>query len=140
MSLDAICALPVGDLFTPDAVLFLWTTGPHLADALTALGRWGFTYVTNLVWEKDSIGLGYWVRNQHEILLVAKRGKMRCPPPDRRPPSVIHAPRREHSEKPDEVYALIENMYPELPRIELFARRRRPGWTAWGNEIVTEAA
>jgi len=140
MSLDAICALPVGDLFTPDAVLFLWTTGPHLVDALTVLDRWGFTYVTNFTWEKDSIGLGYWVRNQHETLLVAKRGQMRCPPPDRRPPSVIHAPRREHSEKPDEVYALIEHMYPELPRIELFARRRRPGWTAWGNEIVPEAA
>ena len=57
------------------------------------------------------------------------------PPPSARPDSVIEAPRREHSRKPDEVYGLIERMYPDLPRIELFARQVRPGWAAWGNEI-----
>ena len=59
---------------------------------------------------------------------------MPTPQPARRPPSVIHAPTREHSRKPDEAYELIERMYPELPKIELFARGRREGWTAWGNE------
>jgi len=53
---------------------------------------------------------------------------------------LIHAPRREHSRKPDEAYELIERMYPELPRIELFARARRPGWDAWGNETEKFAA
>ena len=59
---------------------------------------------------------------------------MRNPTERNRPPSVIHAPRREHSRKPDEAYALIEQMYPELPKIELFARQARPRWEAWGNE------
>jgi hypothetical protein len=74
------------------------------------------------------------VRNQHELLLVATRGDMPSPSPANRPPSVISAPRREHSRKPDEAYALIEAMYPALPRLELFGRQRRPGWDVWGNE------
>jgi ParB-like chromosome segregation protein Spo0J len=87
-----------------------------------------------IVWVKDKIGLGYFVRNQHELLLVATRGDMPSPSPGNRPPSVITAPRREHSRKPDEAYELIERMYPELPKLELFARQQRPGWAAWGNE------
>jgi len=86
------------------------------------------------VWVKDKIGLGYFVRNQHELLLVATRGDMPSPSPANRQPSVIEAPRREHSRKPDEAYALIERMYPSLPKIELFARNTRSGWDPWGNE------
>jgi N6-adenosine-specific RNA methylase IME4 len=59
---------------------------------------------------------------------------MPSPSPANRPPSVISAPRREHSRKPDEAYALIDAMYPALPKLELFARQRRPGWDVWGNE------
>jgi N6-adenosine-specific RNA methylase IME4 len=103
------------------------------------LVAWGFEYKTNIVWVKDKIGLGYFVRNQHELLLVATRGDMPSPSPANRPPSVITARRREHSRKPDEAYALIERIYPELPKIELFARQTRPGWAAWGNEMGTAA-
>jgi N6-adenosine-specific RNA methylase IME4 len=135
MPLEQIRALPVADLFTSDAALFLWTTSPHLESAWSVLAAWGFAYVTSIVWVKDGPpGLGYWVRNQHELLLIAKRGEMRSPPEDARPPSVIIAPRREHSRKPDEAHDIIEMMFPELPRIELFARRARPGWDRWGNE------
>jgi len=137
MSLEDICALPVLSLATPDAVLFMWTTAPHLRESFDVLVAWGFEYKTNIVWMKDKIGLGYFVRNQHELLLVATRGDMPSPSPANRPPSVISAPRREHSRKPDEAYALIERMYPELPRIELFARQTRPGWARWGNEVET---
>jgi N6-adenosine-specific RNA methylase IME4/ParB-like chromosome segregation protein Spo0J len=137
MSLDEICALPVLSLASPDAVLFMWTTVPHLRESFDVLVAWGFEYKTNIVWVKDTIGLGYFVRNQHELLLVATRGDMPSPSPANRPPSVIHAPRREHSRKPDEAYELIEQMYPELPKIELFARQARAGWAAWGNEVET---
>ena len=137
---DELCALPVAALATPDAVLFMWSTVPHLAEALAVLAAWGFDYVSHMVWEKDKLGLGYWVRNQHEILLIARRGDFPAPPPSVRPPSVIHAPRREHSRKPDEFYEIIERMYPTLPKIELFARHARPGWAAWGNQIASEAA
>ena len=139
MSTDAICALPVKELATDAAALFLWTTAPHLPEALQVITAWGFEYKTHAVWVKDWIGVGFWVGNQHEILLVAARGDMPTPAPANRPSSVITAPRREHSRKPDEAYALIERMYPELPRIELFARQTRLGWAAWGNEVGTAA-
>ena len=139
MSLDEIRALPIPSLASPDAALFMWTTVPHLRESFQVLDAWGFEYKTNIVWVKDKIGLGYFVRNQHELLLVATRGDMPSPSPANRPPSVISAPRREHSRKPDEAYDLIERMYPELPKIELFARHARPGWAAWGNEVGTAA-
>lgn len=137
MPLDEICALPILSLASPDAALFMWTTVPHLRESFDVLVAWGFEYKTNIVWVKDKIGLGYFVRNQHELLLVATRGDMPSPSPANRPPSVISAPRREHSRKP--AYELIERMYPELPKIELFARHARPGWAAWGNEVGTAA-
>jgi N6-adenosine-specific RNA methylase IME4/ParB-like chromosome segregation protein Spo0J len=137
MSLDEICALPVPGLATPDAVLFMWTTAPHLRESFDVLAAWGFQYKTNIVWVKGKIGLGYFVRNQHELLLVATKGAMPSPSPAERPSSVIDAPRREHSRKPDEAYAIIEQMYPELPKIELFARNAREGWAAWGNQAPT---
>jgi N6-adenosine-specific RNA methylase IME4 len=140
MSTNAICALPVKELATDAAVLFLWTTAPHLPEALQVVAAWGFTYKRHAVWVKDWIGLGYFVRSPHELLLVATRGDMPSPSPANRPSSVIDAPRRGHSRKPDEAYEMIEQMYPELPKIELFARHTRPGWDAWGNEIPREAA
>jgi N6-adenosine-specific RNA methylase IME4 len=112
----------------------MWTTAPHLQESFQVFAAWGFEYKTNAVWVKDKIGLGYFIRGQHEHLLIATRGDMPCPLPANRPPSVINAPRREHSRKPDEAYELIERMYPELPKLELFARQQRPGWAAWGNE------
>jgi N6-adenosine-specific RNA methylase IME4 len=140
MRTEDICALPVAQLATDDAVLFLWTTASRLPEALRVIEAWGFRYVSNVCWVKDHIGLGYYVRNQHEILLIAMRGNMPTPLPAQRPPSVITAPRREHSRKPDEAYALIETMYPDLPKFELFARTTRAGWTAWGNEAPTESS
>jgi len=96
---------------------------------------WGFRPKTNFVWVKPSIGLGNWVRNRHELLLVGVRGAFVPPPPARRPDSVIEAKRRRHSQKPDCVYELIEAMYPDAKRLELFARGTRQGWSAWGNEV-----
>jgi N6-adenosine-specific RNA methylase IME4 len=135
MELADICQLPIQNLATPDAVLFLWTTAPHLREALQVLDAWGFEYCTHFAWVKDKWGLGYWVRNQHELLLITRRGNLPAPRPADRPSSVITAARREHSRKPDEAYELIERMYPELPKIELFARNRRDGWDVWGNEV-----
>jgi N6-adenosine-specific RNA methylase IME4 len=138
MSVEEISALDIPA--AADAVLFLWTTRSHLRVSFDVLTAWGFEYVTNVAWIKDKAGLGFWVRDQHEHLLIARRGNIPAPQPSDRPPSVIHAPRREHSRKPDETYALIERMYPELPKIELFARERREGWDAWGNQAPPAAA
>jgi N6-adenosine-specific RNA methylase IME4 len=97
---------------------------------------WGFTYKTGLVWVKDKIGMGYWARMRHELLLIAVRGEMPTPHESARPDSVIDAPRGEHSAKPPRVYDIIDAMYPELTKIELFSRAPAPRekWSAHGNQ------
>jgi N6-adenosine-specific RNA methylase IME4 len=140
LPLEEICALPVSDLGAPTAVLFLWVPPAILEKGFAVIAAWGFTYCTGAVWRKDKIGAGFYFRQQHEHLLVATRGDMPAPPPLGRPPSILDAPRREHSRKPDEAYELIEGMYPELPKIELFARGpARPGWATWGNQAEPAA-
>jgi N6-adenosine-specific RNA methylase IME4 len=136
MSLEAICALPVAEIAADAAVLFLWATAPLLAEAMSAIEAWGFKYIGNMIWVKDTIGLGHWVRYQHELLLICKRGNIPSPLLGSQPASVIHAPRGEHSVKPKEFAGLIERLFPDVARIELFARgEARPGWSQWGNQV-----
>jgi N6-adenosine-specific RNA methylase IME4 len=137
MPLEEICALPVGDIAHDDCVLFLWTTAPFLEASFEVLKAWGFTYRTHAVWDKGQIGMGYYVRGQHEPLLICTRGNVPVPLPENRPPSVFYAPRTEHSAKPPIVREAIEKMYPGLRRIELFARGEIPNWATWGNQAVS---
>jgi N6-adenosine-specific RNA methylase IME4 len=134
MSNEDIYALPIQSLCTDDAVLFLWATSPKLVEAIQVVAAWGFTYKTCMVWAKDKIGMGYYARQQHELLLIATRGAPPTPAPADRPSSIVNATRGEHSAKPTEFYELIERMYPALPKIELFCRSPRDGWSAWGNQ------
>jgi N6-adenosine-specific RNA methylase IME4 len=135
--LAVIKARDVASISAPDAVLFLWATVPMLSQALDVMAAWGFTYKSNFVWIKDRAGTGFWNRNQHELLLIGTRGKIPAPAPGTQWPSVIEAPRREHSRKPDAVFELIESYFPNLPRIELNRRGPpRPNWSAWGNEVT----
>ena len=134
MTLDEICALPVDDLATPDAILFLWATSPKLAESMQVIESWGFTYRTCAVWDKQKIGMGYYFRQQHELLLVATRGSIPTPTPEHRPASVFSEARGDHSAKPVQFAAWIEAMYPTLLRIELFCRSPRDGWAKWGNQ------
>lgn len=118
-----------------NAVLFLWAPSPMLEEAFEVMAAWRFRYRTCMVWVKPSFGTGYYVRQQHELLLIGDRGDLRCPDPEDRPSSVVMAPRAGHSVKPVEFYEVVERMYPLLERVELFARQTRPGWSAWGNEV-----
>ena len=134
MSLDKIknVNVPASD----DALLFLWVTVPKMEEGLAVMKAWGFNYRTGLVWVKNTIGMGYYVRQQHELLLIGVKGNgIGVPLPENRPSSVINANRGEHSKKPDVVYEIIEKMYPNHTRIEMFARNRRVGWDSWGNDI-----
>jgi N6-adenosine-specific RNA methylase IME4 len=132
MDIDELKAMSVPAM--DDAVLFMWATSSHLGDAVDLVRAWGFTLKTTAVWVKPSIGLGYLLRNRHELLLIATRGDIPAPPPPQRPDSVIEAPRGQHSAKPSQAYDMIERMYPDLPRIELFSRSPREGWAVWGNQ------
>lgn len=134
MSLDEIKSLPLGDIATDDCILFMWATSPKLAESMEVLSAWGFTYRTCAVWDKQKIGMGYYFRQQHELLLVATKGNPPTPLPANRPASVFSFPRGEHSAKPVEVYEIIESMYGELPKLEMFCRGPREGWGVWGNQ------
>lgn len=135
---DAICARPVGDIAADDCVLFLWATVPMLPDALRVMSAWGFTYKSHCIWTKDKLGTGYWFRNSHELLLVGTKGKVPAPAMGTQWPSTIEGRVGKHSAKPDRFYELIEEYFPNLPKIELNARRARPGWDSWGNEAPAE--
>lgn len=139
---DAICRRrpDLDKIMADDCVLFLWATVPMLPDALKVMEAWGFKYKSHAMWRKDRIGTGYWFRNAHELLLVGTRGNIPAPAMGTQFESVIDAPVGKHSEKPDAFYELIETYFPNLPKIELNARRARPGWDAWGNEAPTDAA
>ena len=130
--LCAACPVPVAG----DAVLYLWATAPKLLEALEVMEAWGFRYVTQAVWDKERLGMGFWFRGQHELLLVGVKGRFSPPATSVRRSSVFRHPRGRHSEKPAAVRDHIAAAHPDARRIELFARTRAPGWDAWGNDPV----
>ena len=132
MTTEEICELEIPT--NNDAVIFLWTTNPLLPDAFRVLEAWGFTYKTNICWVKDRPGTGHYVRGQHELLLIAVKGNIGTPPTKARIASVIHAPKTEHSHKPEEFYDVIEAMY-QGKYLELFATEERKNWVSWGLEV-----
>lgn len=142
MTLEEIIELPVRNLTTPQAHLYLWVPNALLAEGLEVMKQWGFCYKTNLVWYKirkdggpDGRGVGFYFRNVTELILFGVRGSMRTLDRGRTQVNLISKHKREHSRKPEEMYKLIEECSPG-PYLELFARHPRPGWKQWGNEIV----
>ena len=130
--LEVIKSRNVASIAAKDCVLFLWSTVPMQPQAYEVMAAWGFKYKSQTVWDKGEPGTGYWFINYHEILLVGTRGNIPAPAPGTQWPSLIKAPVGEPSEKPEIFYELIEAYFPNLPKIELNARRRRAGWDAWG--------
>jgi N6-adenosine-specific RNA methylase IME4 len=146
MTTNEIVNLPVRDIAGEHCVLFLWITWPMLQHALHVIGSWGFTYKTcAFAWMKADVStvnmfpgpvdadmkLGYWTRANSEVCLLATRGN-----PKRLDAGVrqgIIEPARQHSRKPDCVHERIERLV-SGPYLELFGRRRVPGWTVWGNQ------
>jgi N6-adenosine-specific RNA methylase IME4 len=139
MDLDAITTLQVPA--ANDAVLFLWATAPMLPQALEVMAAWGFEYKSNIVWIKNQTDTGYWFDNKHELLLVAARGRnIPAAVSSDQYKSVIEAPIGEHFAKPAIFRAMIETLFPNIPKIELFARGGSiDGWTRWGNEVTEPA-
>jgi N6-adenosine-specific RNA methylase IME4/ParB-like chromosome segregation protein Spo0J len=138
MSFADIAALPVSDIAASRSVLFMWSTSAVLEQSFRVLNAWKYSYKASAVWNKEIAGMGSWgFRIAHEYLLVAVRGNMPTPAPSTRVNSVITVRRGAHSVKPLEVRKLIESFYPNLPKVELFARTRAPGWHVWGNQLPT---
>ena len=137
---------PAIDVIADDnCALFMWATSPMLDDALTVMSIWGFKYKTiGLNWiktqkhkkQKVIMGMGHYTRPGSKICLLGLRGK--APVADKGVHQVIVEPRRKHSQKPDGQYPRIERLYPDTPKIELFARNKREGWDSWGNELTAK--
>ena len=136
MTTDDICNIEIPA--ASNAVLYLWATAPKLLEALQVIEAWGFTYKTNAVWDKRQMGMGYWFRGQHEILLVGTKGRFSPPPTSQRKPSVFSYERGKHSKKPDEIRELIKQWFPDALRLELFSRHAVDGWHVWGNEVESD--
>lgn len=144
LDLAAICAIDVPSALGNDAHLYLWVPNALLPEGLRVLEAWGFRYLSNIVWAKrridggpDGRGVGFYFRNVTELILFGVRGSMRTLAPARSQVNMIESRKREHSRKPDEQYDLIESCSPG-PFLEMFARRSRDGWTAWGDESAAD--
>lgn len=141
MKLDEICELPVSEIASDPSHLYLWVPNALLPEGLQVMDAWGFRYVSNIIWEKvrkdggpDGRGVGFYFRNVTEVLLFGVRGKnARTLQPGRSQVNIIRSQKREHSRKPDEQYPIIEGCS-WGPRMELFSRGKRKGWTVWGNQ------
>lgn len=148
MKLADIKAMPVNDILARDCHLFLWTTWPHLEQALEVMKAWGFKYSsdfliwvklnptkTDLMWFGETdfhVGTGYTSRKNTEVCLLGRRGSPKRLSRGTR--ELLISSRRQHSRKPDSTYGRIEGYCPG-PRLELFSRENRPGWTAWGRDV-----
>lgn len=144
MKIEQILALPIPDLCDKQGtVLWLWFTNNHMIEAADCIRHWGFELKTILTWEKVSkagttrIGTGHWLRNCTEHCILATKGSVTSFSHSKKltnEPTILKAPRREHSRKPEEFYALVEHLC-EGTKLEMFARQQRKGWDAWGNEV-----
>ena len=118
-----------------NAHLYLWVTNNFLEDGLELTKAWGFEYKTHGIWDKEMMGMGYWFRGQHELLLVATRGKFSPPEQALRISSVIRERRSGHSKKPVYVRDMIARWYPNADKLEMFARDAGENWDIWGDQV-----
>ena len=142
-NLEWIKNLNVNSISDNDCILFLWVTMPKLNEVMDVIKNWGFTYKTcGFTWIKKNKswtnfwGMGRWTRANAELCLIATKGK-----PKRISASVhsvIESVIERHSKKPNEAKKRIVELMGDLPRIELFAREKTPGWDVWGNEVESD--
>lgn len=153
MPLAEIKALPVAQLAAADCLLFMWSTWPHLKQAMSVLDAWDFTYKTGGAWRKTtrhgkpSFGGGLILRSSTEPYLIATRGEPKIMSRSVRNlietdeeiliedwPSVVVSLRREHSRKPVEAREQLEILLPDVDKCELFGREAWEGCDVWGNQ------
>lgn len=153
MKTKDIINLPIHNLADDNCHLYLWVTNNFLEDGLQVMKSWGFTYKTKITWVKgecldsegktfkfENAGLGQYFRGLDEVCLFGVKGVLPYKTLDgkrQQGKTVFVAPRGQHSEKPKEMYEMIEKVS-YAPYIELFARNKRAGWDVWGNEVESD--
>jgi N6-adenosine-specific RNA methylase IME4 len=136
MPLDELKAMPIEAISEPNALLFMWTSSPHLPQAIELMTAWGFEYKTiAFVWYKQKMNPGYYTLSQCEICIVGKRGKFPTPRGSRKERQFLSELRTAHSRKPAEIRNRITKMFPTQAKLELFAREPTEGWAVFGNQV-----
>lgn len=139
VKLNDLKTLDVQSISEENCILFMWTTGPQMANSIELGEAWGFEYKTvAFVWDKQVHNPGRYTLSQTEFVLAFKKGKFPTPRGARNIRQLVSIHRGEHSEKPELVIDGITKMFPEQAKIELFARRNYFGWDNWGLEIPDE--
>lgn len=134
MSIEEICQMSIYEICESNAVLFLWVTSPILRESFEVVDAWGFEYKTSFVWDKIKHNMGHYNSVRHEFLLLCTRGSC-MPDVAKLHDSVQSIERGQHSEKPEAFRQIIDEIYTEGNRIELFSRRKVEGWDAYGNQL-----
>jgi N6-adenosine-specific RNA methylase IME4 len=141
MKIEELKKLNVPSITDKNALLFMWSSSPHLPQAIELMNAWGFEYKTiAFVWDKQKVNPGYYTMSQVEICLVGKKGNIPSPRGTRNERQFLSEMRGRHSQKPSEVRDRIVKMFPEQKKVELFARQKVDGWDCWGNEVETNIA
>lgn len=144
MTMEEIKKLPIPKLAADNCALFMWCTFPYLNKQIELFDYWGFRYRTvGFTWVKTNskngkpfFGVGYYAKSNAEVCLLGIKGRLK--PISNKVSSIIIAPRREHSRKPDEAEKRIVELFGDLSRIILFARKKSLGWDVWGNEVESD--
>ena len=80
LKLKQLKELNVESIADDNCILFMWTTGPQLANSIELGETWGFEYKTvAFVWDKMVHNPGRYTLSQTEFVLAFKRGKFGRP-------------------------------------------------------------
>jgi N6-adenosine-specific RNA methylase IME4 len=139
LTLEQLKGLDIRGIAEKDCLLFLWSTSPHLDQAIDLMKSWGFQWATvGFVWDKQRVNPGFYTMSQVELCLIGKMGKIPTPRGARNVRQFLSEMRGDHSAKPVEVRNRIDLMFPTQSKIELFAREKAVGWDAWGEEVDSD--
>jgi N6-adenosine-specific RNA methylase IME4 len=137
MTIDALKQMKVKEVTEKDCLLFMWTSSPHLPQAIDLIEAWGFKYMTiAFIWDKQKVNPGYYTMSQCEICLVGKRGKIPTPRGTRNERQFLSEMRTIHSKKPDEIRNRIHRMFPTQKKLEMFARETSEHFDVFGNQVA----
>lgn len=141
MTIDELKLLPIKNITAKDCICFMWVTDSHLKEGIEALESWGFKYKTigfNWIKKTDKgnnyVNFAPWTLKSWEICLIGTKGTMGKYKQTNNIRGLLEEVRSNHSKKPEEARRRIEELFGDIPRIELFARQQTSGWDTWGNE------
>jgi N6-adenosine-specific RNA methylase IME4 len=136
LTLEQLKKINVKSICEKDCLLFMWTSSPHLDQAIELMNSWGFKYSTiAFVWDKQKTNPSYYTLSRCEICIVGKKGKIPTPRGSRKERQFISEMRTFHSKKPDEVRDRITRMFPTQKKLEMFARQKYDGYDVFGNQV-----